>query len=174
MSHQNPFLESLSSMTPSFFPPITLIGNSKLKLSFMAMISSNIQMDLFLCRQKRSHHYIASMSQTKTSHDLWTHLKSAYVKASHNHLKQLKECLCVASKGTQFITTYMHSLKQTTDLLASLSSHVYVEDMTDHVLRGLDDGYRAVIDGINERDIPFSFDDLLEKLLIQELSVVAA
>ncbi|KAF1892876.1 hypothetical protein Lal_00043235 [Lupinus albus] len=68
----------------------------------------------------------------------------------------------------------MHSLKQTTDLLASLSSHVYVEDMTDHVLRGHGDGYKAVIDDVNARDIPISFDDLLEKLLIQELSVVAA
>jgi hypothetical protein len=46
--------------------------------------------------------------------------------------------------------------------------------MTDHVLRGLDDGYRAVIDGVNARDTPITFDDLLEKLLIQELSIVAA
>ena len=76
----------------------------------------------------------------------------------------------MASKGTQSITTYMHSLKQTTDLLASLGSLVSVEDMTDHVLRGLDDGYRAVIDGVNARDTAILFDDLLEKLLIHELS----
>ncbi|CAJ2665756.1 unnamed protein product [Trifolium pratense] len=68
----------------------------------------------------------------------------------------------------------MHSLKQTADLLASLGSAVSVEDMTDHVLRGLDDGYRAVIDGVNARDTPITFDDLLEKLLIQELSLAAA
>jgi len=68
----------------------------------------------------------------------------------------------------------MHSLKQTTDLLASLGSLVSVEDMTDHVLRGLDDGYRAVIDGVNARDTAILFDDLLEKLLIHELSLVAA
>ncbi|PNX87673.1 retrovirus-related Pol polyprotein from transposon TNT 1-94, partial [Trifolium pratense] len=77
----------------------------------------------------------------------------------------------MASKGTQFITTYMHSLKQTADLLASLGSPVSTEDMTDHVLRGLDDGYRAIIDGVNARDTPITFDDLLEKLLIQELSI---
>ncbi|CAJ2640695.1 unnamed protein product [Trifolium pratense] len=68
----------------------------------------------------------------------------------------------------------MHSLKQTADLLASLGSAVSVEDMTDYVLRGLDDGYRAVIDGVNARDTPITFDDLLEKLLIQELSLAAA
>nr|KYP77142.1 hypothetical protein KK1_021414 [Cajanus cajan] len=118
---------------------------------------------------------VASLvSQTKTSHDLWTLLQHTYTKASRSHLKQLKERLHTASKGTQSITTYMHSLKQTADLLASLGSPVSVEDMTDHVLRGLDDGYRAVIDSVNARDTAILFYDLLEKLLIQELSLVAA
>ncbi|MCH90228.1 retrovirus-related pol polyprotein from transposon TNT 1-94, partial [Trifolium medium] len=117
---------------------------------------------------------VASLvSQTKTSHDLWTLLKNTYAKASRSHLKQLKERLRTASKGTQSITTYMHSLKQTGDLLASLGSPISVEDMTDYILRGLDDGYRAVIDGVNARDNSITFDDLLEKLLIQELSIAA-
>ncbi|WVZ23444.1 hypothetical protein V8G54_001988 [Vigna mungo] len=114
------------------------------------------------------------VSQTTTSHDLWTLLQRTYAKASRSHLKQLKERLHTTSKGTQSITTYMHSLKQTADLLASLGSPVSVEDMTDHVLRGLDDGYRAVIDSVNARDTPILFYDLLEKLPIQELSLVAA
>ncbi|MCI02169.1 hypothetical protein A2U01_0023201, partial [Trifolium medium] len=46
--------------------------------------------------------------------------------------------------------------------------------MADHVLRGLDDGYRAVIDGVNARDTLITFDDLLKKLLIHELFIVAA
>ncbi|WVZ07936.1 hypothetical protein V8G54_021282 [Vigna mungo] len=118
---------------------------------------------------------VASLvSQTTTSHDLWTLLQRTYAKASRSHLKQLKERLHSASKGTQSITTYMHSLKQTANLLASLGSPVSVEEMTDHVLRGLDDGYRAVIDGVNARDTPILFYDLLKKLLIQELSLVAA
>ncbi|WVZ15231.1 hypothetical protein V8G54_012797 [Vigna mungo] len=118
---------------------------------------------------------VASLvSQTTTSHDLWTLLQRTYAKASCSHLKQLKERLHTASKGTQSITTYMHSPKQTANLLASLGSPVFVEDMTDHVLRGLDNGYRAVIDGVNARDTPILFYDLLEKLLIQELSLVAA
>jgi len=74
------------------------------------------------------------VSQTKTSHDLWTLLKNTYAKASRNHLKQLKEHLLTASKGTQSITTYMHFLKQTCDLLASLGSLVSIEDMTEKLL----------------------------------------
>ncbi|AES99877.1 hypothetical protein MTR_5g085740 [Medicago truncatula] len=74
---------------------------------------------------------------------------------------------------TQSITTYIHSLKQTGDLLASLGSPLFVEDITDYILRGLNDGYRTVIDGGNARDNSITFDDILEKLLIQELSTVA-
>ena len=92
------------------------------------------------------------MSQTKTSHGHWTLLKNTYAKASRSHLKQLKERLQTTSKGTQSITTYMHSPKQIGDLLASLGSSVSIEDMTDYILRGLDDGYRVVIDGVNARD----------------------
>ncbi|KAI5395128.1 hypothetical protein KIW84_061648 [Lathyrus oleraceus] len=66
----------------------------------------------------------------------------------------------------------MHSLKQIGDLLASLGSSVSIEDMTDYIPRDLDDGYGAVIDGVNARDNPITFDDLLYKLLIQELSIV--
>ncbi|KAG2405004.1 uncharacterized protein HKW66_Vig0042590 [Vigna angularis] len=54
----------------------------------------------------------------------------------------------------------------TLNVLASLGSSISVEDMTDHVLRGLDDGYRVVIDSVNARDIAIIFYDLLEKLLI--------
>lgn len=60
----------------------------------------------------------------------------------------------------------MHSLKQTGDLLASLGSPVSIEDMIDYILHGLDDDYRVVFDGVNARDNPITFDDLLEKLLI--------
>lgn len=76
-------------------------------------------------------------------------------------------------KGTQSITTYIHSLKQTGDLLASLGSPLSVEDITDYILRGLNDGYLAIIYGGNVRDNSITFDDILEKLLIQELSIVA-
>jgi len=117
---------------------------------------------------------VASLvSQTKTSHGLWTLLKNTYAKASRSHLKQLKERLRTSSKGTQSITTYMHFLKQTCDLLASLRSHVSIENMIDYILRGLNNGYRYVIDGVNARDNPITFDDLLEKLRIQELSIAA-
>jgi len=67
----------------------------------------------------------------------------------------------------------MHFLKQIDDLIASLGSPVSIEDMTDYILRDLDDGYHTVIDRVNAKDNPITFDSLLEKLLIQELSIAA-
>jgi len=106
---------------------------------------------------------VASLvSQTKTSHDLWTLLKNTYAKASRIHLKQLKERLRTTSKGTQYITTYMQFLKQTGDLLASLGSPISIEDVIDYILRSLDEGYRVVIDRVNAMDNLITFDDLLK------------
>lgn len=79
----------------------------------------------------------------------------------------------MVSKVTQSITTYLHSLKQTIDILASFISLISIEDMTDHVLHRLDYVYKASIDGINARDAPINFDDLLKKLLIQKILIVA-
>ena len=50
-----PFTCITLSVSPGFFPPITLPGNYfKLKLFLMAMIFSNIPMDPFLCQRQRS------------------------------------------------------------------------------------------------------------------------
>ncbi|WVZ17514.1 hypothetical protein V8G54_010496 [Vigna mungo] len=46
---------------------------------------------------------VASLvSQTTTSHDLWTLLQRTYAKASRSHLKQLKECLHTVSKDADY------------------------------------------------------------------------
>ena len=46
-----------------------------------------------------------------------------------------------------------------------------VEDLTDFFLDVLDDDYKPIIDIINGRDTPISFDELNEKLINKELSL---
>lgn len=118
---------------------------------------------------------VASLvSAAKSSTDLWTKLKNAYAKPSRGHIKQLQARLRSASKGALSIQDYLHSVKVTADLLASLGHPVSEEDFTDHVLRGLDAAYRPVIEGINARDSSLSFEDLLEKLRMQEFAIASA
>lgn len=59
----------------------------------------------------------------------------------------------------------MSSIKSVTDLLASIGHPLSDEDITDQVLRGLDDTYRPVVEGVNARDTPIAFEELHEKLV---------
>ncbi|WVY92541.1 hypothetical protein V8G54_031629 [Vigna mungo] len=106
---------------------------------------------------------------TKTSAALWSTLKSTFALASHGHVKQLKDRLRSTVKGTLSVTEFMNNIKIVVDLLASIGHSVSVEDVTDHILRGLDETFKPVIDGFNARDNPIAFDELHEKLLQHEL-----
>ena len=48
------------------------------------------------------------------------------------------------------------------------------EDLTDIVLDGLNDDYKAIIEAIHGRDTPISFAELHEKLINRELAITAA
>ncbi|WVZ08380.1 hypothetical protein V8G54_021726 [Vigna mungo] len=109
------------------------------------------------------------VTQTKTSAALWSTLKGTFARASRGHVKQLKDRLCSMVKGTLSVTEFMNNIKIVVDLLASIGHSVSVEDVTDHVLRGLDETFKPVIDGVNARDNPIAFDELHEKLLQHEL-----
>ena len=114
------------------------------------------------------------VTRTRTSAELWTLLKKTYGTASRGHIKQLKDRLRNTTMGSLSVTEYMHTLKSTADMLASIGSPVNQEDLTDIVLRGLDDNYKSVIDAVNARDDPISFEALLERLIHRELAITAA
>ena len=65
----------------------------------------------------------------------------------------------------------MQFIKTCADELAALGKPMDVEDLTKKILDGLDDDYKPIIDIINGRDTPISFDELYEKLINKELSL---
>jgi len=95
------------------------------------------------------------------------------------HLRQGFSQLSQATKGVLLdniqrysIHHHLYALSEANRRSPSLAwLTCLLEDMTDYILRDLDDGYRVVIDRVNARDNLTTFDDLLEKLLIQELSI---
>lgn len=54
--------------------------------------------------------------------------------------------------------------------LAALGKPLGHENLIEKILEALDDEYQLVIDAINGRDAPISFDELYEKLINKELS----
>lgn len=114
---------------------------------------------------------IPLVSQANTSKDLWDILAKTYALPSRGHIKQLKEQLHRITKGSRSITEFMQAIKSCADQLAALGKKVEHEDLIDRVLIGLDASYNSVVDAVNARDTPISFEELHEKLINKELSL---
>lgn len=66
----------------------------------------------------------------------------------------------------------MQEIKCCTDQLASLGRPLDPEDIVDKVLDQLNDpDYESVINGVQNRETPITFDELHEKLINHELSL---
>ena len=65
----------------------------------------------------------------------------------------------------------MQAIKAKADQLAALDKPLDHEDLIEKILEGLDEEYQPVIDAINDRDKPISFDELHEQLINKELSL---
>ena len=90
---------------------------------------------------------------------------------SRGHIKQIKEQLKHATKGSQSISKYMQFIKTRADELANLGKPIDEEDLIEKILDGLDDDYKSLVDFINGSVTPISFDELHEKLIDKELSL---
>lgn len=114
------------------------------------------------------------VSRATSSKALWDKLTQTYATPSRGHIKQLKDQLQRISKGNQSITEYMQAIKACVDRLAALGKAMDHEDIIEHVLNGLTSDYDSVVESINARDVPISFEELHEKLINKELSIQQA
>ena len=62
----------------------------------------------------------------------------------------------------------MQGIKTKADQLPTLGKPLDHEDLIKKILEGIDEDYQPVIDVINGRDTPISFDELHEKLINKE------
>lgn len=101
----------------------------------------------------------------------WNLLVSTYANPTRGHIKQLRNQIKRSVKGKSTIDEYMQQNKAKVDALALLGSPFDEEDLTDVVLDGLSDDYKAIIEAIHDRDTPISFTELHEKLINRELAI---
>ncbi|KAL5715165.1 hypothetical protein ACHQM5_017029 [Ranunculus cassubicifolius] len=111
------------------------------------------------------------ISQAKTTKDLWDILAKTYALPSRGHVTQLKDQLNRITKGNRSITEFMQAIKACADQLAALGKKIEHEDLIDRVLLGLDESYNSVVESVNARDTPISFEELHEKLINKELYI---
>ena len=87
------------------------------------------------------------------------------------HIKKIKEQIKHGTKGTTTISEYMQFIKARANELMSLNKLMDHEDLLDKILDGLESEYQYIIDVINGRDTPISFDKLHEKLINKEITL---
>ncbi|KAL6321984.1 hypothetical protein AAG906_035903 [Vitis piasezkii] len=116
---------------------------------------------------------ISFIAHANTSHEAWTILANTYAKPSRGRIKQVKNLLKNPSKGTMTVTDFLHYVKARTDELAILGALMEEEDLTEKILDGLGDEYKELVRPDQARDTSISFDELHEKLLSFESSLLA-
>nr|TKR79272.1 hypothetical protein D5086_0000273310 [Populus alba] len=108
---------------------------------------------------------IPSIACACTAKEALNILANTYAKPSRCHIQQVKNRVKNPTKGTLNITEFLHSIKARADKLVILDAPVDPEDLTDKILDGLGDEYKELVQAIQARDTPISFDELHKKLI---------
>ena len=115
---------------------------------------------------------IPFIAQAKTAREAWTILATTYAQPSRGRIKQTKSQLKMLTKGSDSVTAFLQSIKAKADELALLGAPLDAEDLTDKILDGLGEEYKELTRVVQARDMPITFEELHEKLLNFEASVI--
>ena len=72
------------------------------------------------------------------------------------------------SQGNQTITTYMQDIKNCIDSLAMMNKPVDFDDLSIHILNGLDPAHSKLSHALQVWETPLDFEELFEKLMNYE------
>ncbi|KAG7570487.1 Integrase catalytic core [Arabidopsis thaliana x Arabidopsis arenosa] len=113
------------------------------------------------------------VARTTTAAQIWEKLASTYANPSRTHIRQLKDQLKVFHKGTMTIDEYIQGISARLDTLALLGKPLEHDDQIEHILEGLPDDYKPVIDQIAAKDKPPQITEVHERLLNHEAKLQA-
>ena len=114
---------------------------------------------------------IPLIAQAKTSREAWNILADTYAKPSRGRIKHVKGHLKKITKGSKSVTKFLQAIKARVDELALLGAPLEAEDLTEKI-DGLGDDYKALACAVQARDTSISFEELHEKLLNFEASLL--
>lgn len=114
------------------------------------------------------------LSRCKTAADIWRTLADIYAKPSKGHVQQLKHHIKHVSKGSQTVDEYVQGLIKKFDQLALLGQPLPHDDQIDHILEGLPEDYKSVVDQLENRETTPSLAEVHEKLLNREAKLLVA
>ncbi|KAG7559542.1 GAG-pre-integrase domain [Arabidopsis thaliana x Arabidopsis arenosa] len=92
------------------------------------------------------------VGRTTNAAQIWTKLANTYANPSRNHIRILKDQLKLYTKGSKSIDEYVQGIVTRFDQLALLGSEIEHDDQIEHVLEGLPEEYKPIIDQIAAKD----------------------
>jgi hypothetical protein len=92
------------------------------------------------------------VGRTTTAAPIWTKLASTYANPSRIHIRVLKDQLKLYTKGTKSIDEYIEGMTIRLDQLAFRDSDLEHDDQIEHILEGLPEEYKLIIDQIAAKD----------------------
>jgi len=113
------------------------------------------------------------VARTTTAAEIWEKLASTYANPSRTHIRSLKDQLKLFHKGTMTIDEYIQGISIRLDTLALLGSPLEHDDQIEHIIEGLPDEYKAVIDQIAAKDKTPQITEVHERLLNHEAKLLS-
>lgn len=111
------------------------------------------------------------LSTTTTSAQIWATLSATYAKPSRGHIKQIREQIKQWNKRTKTIDDYVQGFTTRFDQVVLLGKLYDLEDQVEHILEGLPEEYKFVVDQIEGRDSTPTIAEIHEKLLNHEVKL---
>ncbi|KAG7548666.1 hypothetical protein ISN44_As12g038390 [Arabidopsis suecica] len=113
------------------------------------------------------------VTRTTTAAQIWEKLANTYANPSRTHIRTLKDQLKVFHKGAMTIDEYIQGITTRLDTLALLGSPLEHDDQIEHILEGLPDDFKPVIDQIAAKDKPPQITEVHERLLNHESKLLS-
>ncbi|KAI4322894.1 hypothetical protein L6164_022545 [Bauhinia variegata] len=105
----------------------------------------------------------AALAEAKSS-SAWSTLATLYANKSRSRVLSLKDKLAHLTKGSNFVSDYLHEIQTEADELALIGHPLDDLDLVIYALGGLGPDFKEITAALQVRDVPLSFKDLHEKL----------
>ncbi|KAG7586548.1 Zinc finger CCHC-type [Arabidopsis thaliana x Arabidopsis arenosa] len=113
------------------------------------------------------------VGRTTTAAQIWTKLANTYANPSRTHIRNVKDQLKLYTKGSKSVDEYIQGIVTRFDQLALLGSELEHDDQIEHILDGLPEEFKPVIDQIAAKDTPPQITEVHEKLLNYEAKLLS-
>ena len=112
---------------------------------------------------------IPFVATAKTSKEAWITLANTYAKPSRGHIKQVKSQIRQMTRGLASIIEFLQNIKARADELTLLGAPYDEDDLRDKILETVGDDYKELVQAVQAKDTPITFDFMKSYSILRHL-----